>query len=300
MITVTVPATSANVGPGFDCIGVALALYNTVSARETDGGLLIEILDESSEFLPRDTKNLVYRAMKSVFDEAGYTPSGLRITQRNAIPVTRGLGSSSASIVGGIMAANALCGAGMSRGDMISFAARLEGHPDNTTPALAGGMTVAALDGGNAYYQKIPIDGNRLKFAVFVPNFTLRTKKARSVLPSAVPHEDAVFNASRAALLTASVITGNYANLKIALDDRLHQQYRRHLIKGMDGITEQAARCGAWGCCVSGAGPAILSLIDAERAARFSTEMSAFLSREMPEWNLMVLEPDNLGATLTR
>ncbi|OQB13900.1 MAG: Homoserine kinase [Firmicutes bacterium ADurb.Bin193] len=298
MITVRVPATSANMGPGFDSIGIALAVYNTISVEETDSGLEIDILDGSAEFLPRDGRNLVYRAMQRVFNEAGYKMRGLHIVLNNGIPVTRGLGSSSASIVGGILAANEICNARMSRDDIISFAASIEGHPDNTTPAIMGGMVIAVLSGGKAYYQKIPIDGDKIKFAIFLPNFILRTKKARSVIPKVIPHSDGVFNTGRAALLTASMITGNYDNLKIAFDDRLHQQYRKKFISGMSEIFEKAYDCGALGTYVSGAGPAIISLIRAEDENSFSKNMSKFFEEEMNDWELTVTGPDDNGALL--
>ncbi len=298
MITVKVPATSANMGPGFDCIGVALALYNMVSVEETDSGLIIDIEDETKDYLPTDSKNLVYRSMQTLFNMVGYKCRGLHIIQRNEIPVTRGLGSSSASIVGGLFAANEICKAGFSRGDLISVAANLEGHPDNTTPAITGGMAVAAIDKEKTYYQKIAIDGSKLKFAVFVPDFILRTKKARNVLPQTIPHSDGVFNTARAALLTASLITGNYDNLKTAFNDKLHQQYRKHLIKGIDSVFDAAEGFGALGTYISGAGPAIISLIEAKDEESFSDRAKGFLSQELKGWDLLVLKPDNNGALI--
>lgn len=298
MITVKVPATSANMGPGFDSIGVALALYNTVSAEETDCGLKIDIQDKTKDYLPSDGRNLVFRAMQAVFKEAGCSFKGLHIVQNNKIPVTRGLGSSSASIVGGLLAANEMCGAGFSKEDIISLAANLEGHPDNTTPAITGGMTVAAIEEGKTYYQKIDIDAKKLKFAVFVPDFILRTKKARSILPKTIPHSDGVFNTARAALLTASLITGNYSNLKIAFADRLHQQYRMHLINGLDSIFKAADSFGALGTYISGAGPAIISLINTADEIQFTADVNEFLSHSNKGWNLLILEPDNKGAEI--
>ncbi len=298
MITVKVPATSANMGSGFDSIGVALALYNTVSAKETDGGLKIDILDDSRGFLPSDSRNLVYRAMQAVFNEAAYSCKGLHIVQSNSIPVTRGMGSSSASIVAGILLANAICKGGMTREDVIALAANIEGHPDNTTPAILGGMVVAVIDGGKTFYQKVAVDSEKIKFAVFVPDFILRTKKARSLLPANVPHVDAVFNTGRAALLVASMMTGAYGNLKTAMDDRLHQQYRRHLIRGMDDIFKAAEDFGAYGAYISGAGPAIIAVIDAGDSEVFSQRAGEFLSHTLKGWNLLILDPDNTGANI--
>ncbi|MDD3766195.1 MAG: homoserine kinase [Eubacteriales bacterium] len=298
MITVKVPATSANMGPGFDCIGIALGLYNTVSVEEIESGIKIDIPDETGRFLPKDGRNLVYRSMVEVFKAAGRKPKGVHIIQKNNIPVTRGLGSSSASIVGGIIAANALCGANMSQNDIVSMAARIEGHPDNTTPAIVGGMAIAVTNNCNTYYQKIPVDKSHLKFAVFIPNFILRTKKARSVLPSSIPHSDGVFNASRAALLTASVMAQNYGNLKVALEDRLHQHYRKGFIKGVDKIFKKAEESGALGSYISGAGPTIVSIVKTEDENKFLASMSQFLPQRLVDWSLIMLEVDNMGARL--
>lgn len=298
MITVKVPATSANMGPGFDCIGIALGLYNTVAVEEIEKGIKIDIPDKTNEFLPKDGRNLVYRSMLEVFKHAGRKPKGIHIIQRNGIPVTRGLGSSSASIVGGIIAANALCKANMSQSDIVSMAAKIEGHPDNTTPAIIGGMAIAVTNTSGTYYQKVPIDKSHLKFAVFIPNFILRTKKARSVLPASIPHSDGVFNTSRAALLTASLLTKNYDNLKVALEDRLHQQYRKSFIWGVDKIFKKADESGALGSYISGAGPTIVSIIKADDEKSFSDSMSKFMAQRSGKWDLVILEPDNIGSRI--
>jgi homoserine kinase len=298
MISVKVPATSANIGPGFDCIGIALNLYNTISAGECDEGLKIDIQDESRHFLPRDKRNLVYRAMNAVFSEAGYYPRGIHIIQKNEIPVTRGLGSSSASIVGGMIAANLICQAKMSKDDIISFAANFEGHPDNTTPAITGGMAIAVINGDKTHYQKIEISPDKLKFAVFIPDFILKTKKARSILPPVVPREDAIFNTARASLLTAAMITGNYENLITALDDRLHQQYRKRFIKGIDKIFDIAIQSKALGSYISGAGPAVISVILSSQKEEFLCAAKEYLLHEDMKWDLMMLEPDNFGARI--
>ena len=178
MITVKVPATSANMGPGFDCIGIALGLYNTVSVEEIESGIKIDIPDETGRFLPKDGRNLVYRSMVEVFKAAGRKPKGVHIIQKNNIPVTRGLGSSSASIVGGIIAANALCGAICRKTTLFPWRQGLRGIPTIQPPAI-GGMAIAVTNNCNTYYQKIPVDKSHLKFAVFIPNFILRTKKAK-------------------------------------------------------------------------------------------------------------------------
>ncbi|MCK9478411.1 MAG: homoserine kinase [Firmicutes bacterium] len=298
MISVKVPATSANIGPGFDSIGIALNLYNIISAQETDEPLKIDILDDTKRFLPHDKKNLVYRAITAVFKEAGHTERGLHIIQHNEIPVTRGLGSSSASIVGGVIAANEICKAKMSKNDMISFASQLEGHPDNATPAMVGGFTAAVIKDNKTYWQKAEISPQKIKFGVFIPNFILKTKKARKVLPPVVPHADAVFNASRAALLTAAMITENYDNLIPALDDRLHEQYRKRFIEGVDEIFELSANLGAYGSYISGAGPAVIAVISADYEQAFTAGAEDAISKKFARWKFSMLCADNCGAKI--
>lgn len=296
MVTVQVPATTANVGSGFDSIGIALQLYNTLSAEETQSGLSIEIQDETGAFLPRDERNLVYRAMQTLFDRAGYQPKGLHLVQRNGIPVTRGLGSSSAGIVGGMMAANALCGSPFSKEELINMAAEMEGHPDNTTPAITGGMAVAVQGRNGVSSLTLPVDGEKLIFALMIPKFTLRTKKARSVLPYRVTHRDAVFNTGRAALLAATFATGQYEHLAVAMDDRLHQPYRKRLIGGASTILYNSRSFGALGSYISGAGPTIVALLRRGEEEAFTAKMQDFLEKNLPVWAVHIVPPDSEGA----
>lgn len=294
MVTVRIPATSANMGPGFDSMGIALKLYNYVSAEETDGGLEIEITDSTREFLPTDETNLVYRCMKRVFDEVGYRPRGIKLTLTNNIPVTRGLGSSSACIVGGLTAGNALSGGRLSRDDILNIAAKLEGHADNVTPAVFGGFTVSVLQREELYHIHLPV-GDGLRFAAFIPDFQLATKKSREALPDTVSHKDAVYNAGHSALLTASLISGHYENIRPAIGDRLHQGYRRGLIPSMDEIFELSYRYDALGVYLSGAGPALIAIIREENRD-FFPEISRVLTKKLKSWHLEILEADIQGA----
>ncbi len=297
MVTVKIPATSANMGSGFDSVGVALQLYNIVSAEETDGGLNIEITDESSKYIPLDERNLVYRAMMSAFDRIGYKPKGLHIVQTNNIPVTRGLGSSSACIVGGIMAANRICNDPMSIQDVINLASYLEGHPDNVTPAITGGMAVAVKNRGIKYIN-FPIDNQKLSFAVYIPNFSLRTKVARAALPELASYRDASYNIGRAAMLTSAMITGNYELLSTALQDRLHQYYRKRLIGGSSKIFYEAEKCGALGTYISGSGSAIVSIVLKENEAQFYSKMNSYITNNFRNWQFKFVPTDNVGATV--
>lgn len=297
MVTVKVPATSANLGSGFDSVGVALQLYNTISAEETDGEIKIEVTDESSKYIPLDERNLVYRTMMSTFDRIGYKPKGLHIVQTNNIPVTRGMGSSSASIVGGIMAANRICNDPMSRQEIIDFASYLEGHPDNVTPAVTGGMAVAVKNRGIKYIN-FPINNQKLSFAVYIPNFSLRTKVARAALPELASYRDASYNIGRAAMLTSAMLTENYELLSTALQDRLHQYYRKRLIGGSSKVFYEAEKCGAIGTYISGSGSAMVSIVLKENEAQFYSKMNSYITNNFRNWQFKFVPADNVGATV--
>ena len=195
MITVTVPATSANVGAGFDSLGLALSMHNVFTFEECDR---IRISSVDGTHVPTGANNLVYRSARAVYDQLGIPLRGLRITQRNDIPMARGLGSSSACIVAGILGANALLGNKLTSRQMLTLATAIEGHPDNVAPAMLGGFVTSVYDEGQVYSVKKNID-EQLAFAAFVPDFRLLTSKARAALPDMVSHKDAVYNLSRAA-----------------------------------------------------------------------------------------------------
>ncbi len=296
MVRVKVPATSANLGAGFDSLGVSLGLYNYVSVEEIDEGLVIDIIDKSSEFLPKDEKNLIYQSMKALFDKVGYRPKGLHLVLENNIMVTRGLGSSSAGIVGGLMAANELCGAKLSKEEILEMAADIEGHPDNVAPAIFGGLTVNVADRGKIRYVRTDMPDD-LRFVAFVPEFYLQTKKARGVLPKSVSMGDAVYNTGRCALLVTSIMTGKYENIRTAVGDRLHQRYRKKLIPHIDALFEKAYSEGALGVYLSGAGPTVIAIVHKSNTM-FEKSFDKFLIGKMGAWNLHTLMPDNNGAEI--
>ncbi len=298
MVKIRVPATSANMGAGFDSLGVALGLYNYVSAEETDGGLVIDILDETAKFLPKDEKNLIYKSMKALFDRVGYSPKGLHIVLENNIMVTRGLGSSSAGIVGGLMAANELCGGKVSKEEILEMAAEIEGHPDNVAPAIFGGLTVNVPDRGKIRYVKTDVPDD-LRFVAFVPEFYLQTKKSRGVLPKSVSMGDAVYNTGRSALLVTSIMMGKYENIRTAVGDRLHQRYRKKLIPHIDVLFEKAYAEGALGVYLSGAGPTVIAIVDKSNTM-FEKSFDKFLTGKMGAWNIHTLYADNAGAEICK
>lgn len=294
MIKVRVPATSANMGPGFDSLGVALKLYNYVYAEEIEDGLVIDIDDSTGAILPKDARNLVYRSMRSVYEMCGKKVPGLHIVLENNVPVTRGLGSSSAGIVGGLTAANILAGSPLSREEILEAAARAEGHADNVTPAVMGGFTVNVCSRRKISYVRHELRDD-LRFAAIIPDFRLATKKARAILPNFVSHRDAVYNAGHSALLTASLISGDYENIRCAVGDRLHQSYRKRLIPHMDEIFRMCYRNGAYGVYLSGAGPTITAIIDKSNK-NFNAAVSGELNRKTKKWHVEIYEPDNDGA----
>ncbi|MGL6173927.1 MAG: homoserine kinase [Cellulosilyticaceae bacterium] len=292
MIKVKVPATTANMGPGFDCIGMALQMYNIIYAEEITEGLEI-IIQSGSADIPTDEKNLIYQTICHFYEVIGKKVPGIRIIQQDQIPHTRGLGSSAACIVAGLHIANALSNSFFSKEELVQMAAQLEGHPDNTTPALLGGMTVGAMSKEDMKYVKVPVAEN-IHFAIMIPQFTLSTQLARKVLPKQISLEDGIFNTSRAALLTASMLTGDVENLKIAMEDRFHQPYRMQLIPHMKEIIEQAKKCGAKGTFLSGAGPTIIAVV--KNVVSFRKEMISYLENLDDKWQIQMIQADKEGA----
>ena len=294
MITVTVPATSANVGAGFDSLGLAVSMYNVFTFEEADR---IQITSVDGTHIPTGSNNLVYRSARVVYDQLGIPVKGLRITQKNTIPMARGLGSSSACIVAGILGANALLGGPLEEKDILTFATKLEGHPDNVAPALLGGFVVSAYDEGHVYSLKKTIAPG-ITFAAFIPDFKLLTEKARAALPKMVSHADAVYNLSRAALLATAFCEERYDFLPVAAKDSLHQQYRLPLIEGGEAVFALADGLGALATFISGAGPTILSVVRTAEANVFFERAQAALEsdEELAHFTLHRFVADNEGA----
>ena len=259
-IHVRVPATSANLGPGFDALGLALALHNEVVAEEADR-VDVSLRGEGATELAKDGDNTVVRGVRLAYDAAGRPFRGVRLECVNRVPLARGLGSSAAAWVGGLAAGNALLGSPLDRDALLALAARAEGHPDNVAAAIFGGLTVSCVTADAVTAISLPVP-RPLQWVVLIPEATNATADARAVLPAAVPRADAVFNVQRVALLLASLQTGRPAALRAALDDRLHQPYREKLFPWMRGVTSAAIAAGALGCVLSGAGPSLLAVVD--------------------------------------
>jgi homoserine kinase len=259
-VVVTVPATSANLGPGFDSLGLALELRDELEATVTASGLGVDVVGEGAGDVARDETHLVVRAMRACFDVLGTQPGGLLLSFRNRIPHARGLGSSAAAIVGGIVLARALVDGGPQRMDDDSayrLAAELEGHPDNVAAAVYGGLTIAGLSGNTFYATRVPV-APAITAEVFVPPTALSTELARGLLPELVTHRHAVANAGRAALLVAG-LAGQPELLLTATADLLHQSYRRPAMPDSLDLVDQL-RADGHAAVVSGAGPSVLVL----------------------------------------
>ncbi len=297
MIHIKVPATSANMGPGFDSIGVALQLYNHLWFEQIEEGVEIIVKRKHKIEIPTDKNNLIYRTMVDFFAETGNVMPGVRLVQEDYIPMVRGLGSSAACIVAGLLAANHMSGCHYSKEQLAQIAAKIEGHPDNSNPALFGGMVVGATDYNEMRHVRLDLPED-LVFAIMVPNFPVSTHDARKVLPSVYDRSDAVFNASRAALLVASIYSGNYENLTMAVQDRIHQPYRSQLIPDMDRIFKAAKNYGALAAYLSGAGSTLMAILTDNKAEAFQQKMTAYLKAIPNEWQLTLLKPDSQGAQL--
>ena len=254
-VTVKVSATSANLGGGLDCLGLAYELYHTITAAESDGFSL-----KSNVPAPRDKTNLIYKAMNAVFTLAGCPDRNVAISSHSDIPQASGLGSSAACIVGGAVAANALCGNILSQRRMLEICARLDGHPDNVLPALLGGATAGVMtEGGGVEYVRCEPSG--IYCALATPDFPLETQKARAALPDTYSRADCVYSLSRAVLAFGAFATRNTDALR-AIGDKLHEPYRAPLIKGYDEVRSAFMRSGALSVCISGAGPSALAFFD--------------------------------------
>ena len=258
---IRVPATTANLGPGFDCLGLALDWWNTIEVETTERGLQIEVNCPPGIDIPRNRNNLVVYGIDAVYRLAHQKRPPLRIQMTTHIPIARGLGSSSAAIVGGLVAANALLDNLYSRDELVTLATRIEGHPDNVAPALLGGLMVAAMEGKQVTVARFPVP-RELRCVLFIPNAVLLTKKARGILPKRIPRADAIYNASRVALWIAALRERRWEWLDAATQDRLHQPYRAKLVPGMYALFDAAKDAGARGAALSGAGPSIIAFTD--------------------------------------
>lgn len=257
---VRVPGSTSNLGPGFDALGLALSIYNHIEVQtRPEPGIAIAIEGEGKGSLALDGNNSFYRAAAYLAGRAGKALPGLVVRMQNGVPLSRGLGSSSTAIVAGVVAANRLLGDLFSKRELLDVATELEGHPDNVSPCLLGGLTMSCMEDSRvACVRALPPAG--LRVVVAIPEFELKTADARNALPKTISLKDAVFNVSRACLVAAALITGDFAQVRTGMQDRLHQPYRAHLIPGFDQVLSSALDAGALGAALSGAGPTLMAL----------------------------------------
>ena len=301
---VRVPGTSANCGPGFDCLGLATTIYNYLDLTLLHvNKIVVEASGEGAENIPRGKRNLTWQAVQRLLQEVGRETDfkGAIIRTRNNVPISRGLGSSSTAIVGGLVAANEILGAPLTRQELLKLATELEGHPDNVAPALFGGFTVSVMDKGAvqtfSFQPRI-----KLKLIVAVPDFELSTRLARKVLPKNISMKDAIFNVSRASMLIAALVEGREDLLPLAFDDALHQPYRKKLVPGMTEVFEAAKAAGALGAAISGAGSCLIAFTTTRSGLeeKISSAMVEEFKAHGVKSKALILNVDKRGAKVIK
>ncbi len=301
-VTVNVPATTANLGPGFDCLGMALDLWNQTIFIEEGEGLRVRIRGEGLGLLPADDRNMVVRSMVRFYQAHGAAfPKGLTIQCDNHIPIGSGLGSSAATIAAGLLGADALLGYPASREELLRLAVALDGHPDNVASTLSGGLTMVTTVGEGVLSSRLPIVP--LMVVVAVPAIHLPTQVARAALPREVPMSDAVFNIGRTAFVIEALRSGNLVLLGKVMEDRLHQPYRLKMIPGAEDAIASARQEGAMAAALSGAGPSIIAFAPLEDPARqakcISEAMVAAFNRASIQARGLILNISDKGGFAT-
>ena len=305
-VCVKVPATTANLGPGFDCLGMALPIFNTITIEETvipNSGIEINVFSDNenlvTESIPTDSNNIAYKAVELLYNSIGQTPGELKITISTDIPIARGLGSSASVIVGVLIAANELLGSPADEAALLSIATEVEGHPDNVAPAILGGFVLSNQeDDGTISYCKLDWP-DEWDLTVCIPDFELSTDIARSVLPKEVPMHDAVFNAKHLGMLIHAIHTKDAKLMKQALKDRLHQQYREKLVPGMREIMEKFKHeDGILGCVLSGAGPTLLVISHKYDLDKIKSTVKDIWANQNINADVRTLKVEENGATV--
>lgn len=295
-VRVTIPATSANLGPGFDSMGLALGLTNSVELSKTDNGLTVEIRGEGADTPSADATNLIVTAAYTVFKRVDYRPRGLHFVLTNSIPLASGLGSSAAALVGGMVAANTLLDEPLSGDELLALAVKAEGHPDNVCPAFLGGLVISSYMDEHLIYHQMPI--KPMEVVLVLPAVQSHTKEMRALLPNSVPLKDAAANIGRAVLVAQALSEGNYDLLADAMQDRLHEPYRRAVIPGFEQAVEAALEAGAAAVALSGAGPSLIAFAPsrhAEIASSMANTLRVTIGQDARAW---ILPVDTQGAVI--
>lgn len=295
-VTIRVPATTANLGPGFDCLGLSLDLWNEVSVSIEEQTLNIQIQGEGENDLATDHTNLIYRAFLLVLNKYSITPpEGLTIQCRNRIPVASGLGSSSSAVIAGLLAAKTLYSLEIEDHHLLEIGLELEVHADNMAACLLGGLVIVIQDGNSLITRKLHM--KPLQATIALPQIQLRTQRAREVLPEILARHDVVFNIGRTALLISSLLSGDYSKLSTAMQDRIHQPYRLGLIPGAENAVQAALNAGALGSAMSGAGPSLIAF-HAEKDTGISTAMLQAFEKEKIPARIIELTTTEAGAMI--
>jgi homoserine kinase len=292
-ITVRIPATIANLGPGFDCLGIALDIYNELTLARSDKSALA-VSGEGSNSIPLGKGNKIFQSIIAFYREIGRMSPELSISAHNNIPLARGLGSSATVIVGGLMAANILEAQPLSDEGLFSLAVQLEGHADNVAPALFGGGQLVIREDNRWLHFSFPLPV-QLKVVLFIPDFEMPTDKARAILAPEVSREEAVYNLGRVALLMLALTEGRPDYLGLATQDKLHQPQRQALFPAMEGIFKSALEAGAWGAFLSGAGSTIAALVT-KKAQDIGEAMSLTARKAGINGKIRITQPSSIGA----
>lgn len=296
-VRVIVPASSANLGPGFDSLALALGLHNAIALTEAEQGLSFHFTGEGADELARDPSNMVVRAAQAVFREVGRAPSGIRVRIHSDVPLSSGLGSSATALLGGIVAANGLLGYPLKRDKLLELAIKLEGHPDNVTAAYFGGLVISSYDGEELVFKTVSIES--LNVVVVLPEIKYATDEARGALPEDIPLKDAAQNVGRTALVVQALVEGDYDLLGRAMRDRLHEPYRRKFVSGFEEASDAAREHGAAAVALSGAGPALIAFAEEGHEAVARAMAGAFQNATGNPARSWILPVDTQGIAIS-
>ncbi|MFT9487683.1 MAG: homoserine kinase [Tepidibacillus sp.] len=294
MFEVKVPGSTANLGPGFDSLGLALPLYLTIRLKPA-AKTSIKIIGDHLSSLPRDRSNLIYQVMEHLFhlEEQKLPPISLEV--ESEIPLSRGLGSSGSAIVGGLLAANELLERKKSKEELFQIASQLEGHSDNVGASLFGGFVATSFDGKRAMITHFPFAEN-LRLMLAIPTYTLSTESARKEIPNHIPVKDAAYNIGQTALLISFLMTGQIEKLATAMNDRIHQPYRQNVVKGLKRILEDMEQMGIYGAALSGAGPTILLFVNEQQISTMENYLKNVAMDEQIDFQIKTLSIEKEGA----
>lgn len=297
IVTARIPASTTNLGPGFDVLGLALNLYSTITLEITGNSSEVVVTGVDIDKIPNTTEHIAYKAVEFVYKRSERTkPSGLKLKIDNGIPAIRGLGGSGTAILGGLLTANTLCGNPYTRSEILNFASSLEGHPDNVAASLYGGLVISVQENEHIHTIQLNCDPT-LHVVVAIPEFTLSTQTARNILPKTVDFADAIYNVSRSSFLVASIATGKYDMLPVAMKDKMHQPYRSNLIPGFDEVVQAATESGALSIALSGAGPTIAAYC-IDNMEKVGNSMCEVFKKHGISSDIHILSPDLEGAII--